>query len=145
LSDALEIYGNNLHSCHDLWGNTKLAEYVDGWMDWNRQIQDYRDKLKVFRSMDVEKASKEGVVDAVPQNWQLAARLVDQAPAYNGMVKGIIDIYQSMDLFLKTLVKQGDKVKANIPKVGLDKTYTEMKRINKDDFLQIVQVLSEYV
>ena len=145
LKDALEIYGNNLHACHDLWGNTKLAEYVDGWMDWNRQIQDYRDKLKVFRSMDAEKTNREGSIDAVPQNWQLAQRLVDQTPAYGGMVKGLIDIFQSMDMFLKALVKQGDKVKANIPKVGLDKTYTQMKKINQEDFLQIVQVLSEYV
>ena len=75
----------------------------------------------------------------------LATRLAAQSPAYVGMVNGFIGIFQSMDAFMKALVAKGDKVKANIPKVGLDKTYQEMKRINHENFLQILQVTAEYV
>jgi len=145
LNDALTIYGNNLHSCHDLWGNTKLAEYVDGWMGWFKQIQEYRQKGKEFKALDANMKNEEGKGFAVPKDWRLAQRLGDQAPEYVGMVNGLVGVFQSMDMFMKAVAKQGDEVKANVPKVGLDKTYTEMKRINREDFLQIIQVLSEYV
>ena len=145
LNDVLSTYAENLHYCHDVWGNTELEKYVNGWMNWARQIEDYRDKAKAFKAMDAEKGTTTGRVDAMPQDWKLANRLVEQSPAYVGMVNGFVGLFQSMDMFIKALVKKGDAVEANVPKVGLDKTYEAMKAQNREDFLQILQVVSEYV
>lgn len=114
-------------------------------MGWFKQIQEYRQKGKEFKALDANMKNEEGKGFAVPKDWRLAQRLGDQAPEYVGMVNGLVGVFQSMDMFMKAVAKQGDEVKANVPKVGLDKTYTEMKRINREDFLQIIQVLSEYV
>merc|ERR1712113_358270 len=145
LVDALMTYANNLHSCHDLWGNTGIEKYANDFLNYFRQFEEYRDKGKIFKSMNAEMGNKEGAVDAYPMDMKLATRLVNQSPAYVGMVNGFVGIFQSIDAFLKALVAKGDRVEAAVPKVGLDKAYTEMKRINHENFLQIIQVTAEYV
>jgi len=63
---ALTPYANNLHSCHDIWGNTGIAKYADDFLEYFRIIQEYRDKGKIFKSMNAEMANNEGKVDAFP-------------------------------------------------------------------------------
>jgi len=75
LNDALSVYANNLHACHDLWGNTELEKYALGYIEWFRLIQDYRQKNKERKAMDPEMMNNEGKIDASPMDMELATRL----------------------------------------------------------------------